>query len=272
MEFATPRRTARVLVRKNQSDLLILWQMFVRRFYELGTPYALGTRIETLDTIVDLGGNTGLAASYLTARYRLRTLLFVEPVPESAAMLRRNAALSPMDWIVEEVAAMGAAGTLEFTVSGYWAACTGVPEVAAFRRARPYHLENRLARPSIRVPTVPMEQLLHRHSLTHIDLLKVDIEGGDADIFERPQPSMECVERIVLEIHDRYIDGQMVRHRAPWQLGVATPLEYQEALLLQSRDPAPAPSNSRLAPYDYLAHRFGIAVGRLLESCRVNVE
>ncbi|WP_189959420.1 FkbM family methyltransferase [Streptomyces alanosinicus] len=211
MEFATPRRTARVLVRKNQSDLLILWQMFVRRFYELSATYALDKEIETLDTIVDLGGNTGLAASYLTARYRPRTLLTVEPVPENAAVLRRNAALSPLDWIVEETAAAGAAGTLEFTISGYWAACTGVPEVTAFRRARPYRLENRLARPGIRVPAVSVDDLLERNGIAHVDLLKVDIEGAEADIFGRPQPWMDRVERVVLEVHDRYIDGHTVR-------------------------------------------------------------
>ncbi|MEU6192545.1 hypothetical protein [Streptomyces sp. NPDC047061] len=90
--FATPHRPFRVCVRKSQSDLLIVWQIFLRRFYEPDTAYHLDQNIDTLDTIVDLGGNTGLAAAYLDARYRPRTLLTVEPIAESRAVLEHDAA------------------------------------------------------------------------------------------------------------------------------------------------------------------------------------
>lgn len=150
-------------VRRNQSDLLILWQIFL--------------------TIVDLSGNTGLAASYLTARYRPRTLLTVEPIPQSRAVLHRNAELSGLDWLVDPRAVSGTPGTLDFAVSGFWDTCTAVPAVSELRRSRPYRL----------------------------DLLKVDVEGSEAEIFAEPRPWLDRVDRIVLEIHDKYIDGGRVR-------------------------------------------------------------
>ena len=109
--FLTPRQAARVRIRRNQSDLLILWQVFLKRFYELGVHYRLDRDIDTLDTIVDLGGNTGLAASYFTARYRPRTLLTVEPIPQNLAVLRHNATLSGLDWKIEPAAVAGESGT-----------------------------------------------------------------------------------------------------------------------------------------------------------------
>ncbi|MGW0658284.1 FkbM family methyltransferase [Streptodolium elevatio] len=221
--LATPRDRVRVCVRKNQSDLLILWQIFLRRFYELHAAYALPRDIGTLDTIVDLGGNTGLAAAYLTARYRPCRLLTVEPIAESRAVLRRNAELSGTTWDIDERAVSGREGDLEFAVSAFWDTCTAVPAVHELRRTRPHRLENLLARPDRTVAATTVEKLLDDHGIDHVDLLKVDVEGSEADVFAEPQPWMRRVDRIVLEIHDKYIDGGPVRatmraaglHRVP---------------------------------------------------------
>lgn len=213
LDFAVPgaRRTP-IMVRRNQSDLLILWQIFLQRFYELGQVYALDTEIDTLDTVVDLGGNTGQAATYLAARYRPQRLLTVEPIAESRTVLHRNRELSGMDWIVEDCAVSGTSGELEFAVSAFWDTCTAVPQVYRLRQQRPWRLENVLARQPRRIPTRTVDQLLDRHGITHIDLMKVDVEGSEVDIFAVPQPWMQHVDRIVLEIHDKYIDGDIVRN------------------------------------------------------------
>ncbi|WP_180357402.1 FkbM family methyltransferase [Streptomyces sp. TLI_146] len=211
-ELPHPRRPARVRIRRNQSDLLILWQIFLKRFYELGVHYRLDKDIDTLDTVVDLGGNTGLAASYFTARYRPRTLLSVEPIPQNLGVLRHNAALSGLDWKIEPAAVAGESGMAEFTVSAFWDTCTAVPAVADLRRTRPYRLENVLARPNVQAPTRTVGELLAKHGIDHVDLLKVDIEGSEVEVFSQVQPWMDQVERIVLEVHDKYIDGEAVRN------------------------------------------------------------
>ncbi|WP_079195594.1 FkbM family methyltransferase [Streptomyces acidiscabies] len=209
--FATPRGPARICVRENQSDLLILWQVFLHRFYELGAAYRLGHDIDTLDTIVDLGGNTGLAAAYLDARYRPRTLLTVEPIAESRAVLERNAELAGTGWRIDPRAVSGGESEMEFAVSGFWDTCTAVREVAELRRSRPYRLENHLARPQRTLPATTVDRLLADHGIEHVDLLKVDVEGSERDIFVEVRPWMRQVDRMVLEVHDKYIDGDQVR-------------------------------------------------------------
>ncbi|MGW4247849.1 FkbM family methyltransferase [Nocardia sp. NPDC004722] len=212
LDFGVPGGRAPIVVRRNQSDLLILWQIFLQRFYELDQVYRLDSPIDSLDTIVDLGGNTGQAAAYLTARYRPRRLLTVEPIAESRVVLQRNRELSGLDWIVEDCAVAGAEGELEFEVSAFWDTCTAVPEVYELRRQRPWRLENTLSRPSRKILARTVDELLDRHGITHVDLLKVDVEGSEVDIFATPQPWMERVDRIVLEVHDKYIDGEIVRN------------------------------------------------------------
>lgn len=211
-DFAVPGGRAPIMVRRNQSDLLIMWQVFLQRFYELDAVYALKSRIGSLDTVVDLGGNTGQAAAYLTARYRPRRLLTVEPIAESRAVLERNRQLSGCDWIVEDCAVAGGASELEFVVSAFWDTCTAVPQVYETRRRRPWRLENVLALPPRTLPARTVGELLDRHGLDHVDLLKVDVEGSEVDIFAEPQPWMDRVDRVVLEVHDKYIDGGIVRN------------------------------------------------------------
>ncbi|MFD4481694.1 FkbM family methyltransferase [Streptomyces sp. NPDC058471] len=211
--IATPGGPAQIFIRRNQSDLLILWQIFLRRFYELNDTYQLTHPLRTLDTVVDLGGNTGLAAAYLSSRYRPRRLLTAEPIAESRAVLRRNAHLSRVPWIIDEraVTGHGEGPELEFAVSAFWDTCTAVPEVHELRSTRPWRLENSLALPRRTVEAVDVSSLLDQHDIDHIDLLKVDIEGSEAAVFATPQPWMNRTDRIVLEVHDKYIDGDTVR-------------------------------------------------------------
>ncbi|MEU6957628.1 FkbM family methyltransferase [Streptomyces sp. NPDC045714] len=205
-----------VRVRRNQSDLMVLWEVLLHCSYDLVAEY--GVRMpERLDTIVDLGANTGLASAYLCARYRPRVLLAVEPVPDNVAVLRGNARLSGTDWRIEEAAVGSRAGSAELFVSGLWDSCTTHPEVARARRTDPDRLEPLMPRPAVSARMLSMPDLFDRHGLATIDLLKVDIEGGESDLFAEPEPWMNRVDRIVAEIHDKYIDGDAVRvtlHRA----------------------------------------------------------
>jgi FkbM family methyltransferase len=50
-------------------------------------------------------------------------------------------------------------------------------------------------------------QLIDEHSIARIDLLKVDIEGAEKEVFESSASWIECVQAIVIELHDRFRPG-----------------------------------------------------------------
>ncbi|MGW5638167.1 FkbM family methyltransferase [Streptomyces sp. NPDC003832] len=208
--FGTPGGPVRVCVRRNQSDLMVLWELFLHRAYDLAEVYGVELP-QRLGTVVDLGANTGLGSAYLTARYRPDLLLAVEPVPQNVAVLRHNARLSGACWRVEESGVGTRPGPAEFFVSGVWDSCTAHPQVAQARRTDPHRLEPVMTRPALTAPILTMPALLDAHGVTQVDLLKVDIEGGEADLFAEVEPWMARVGRIVVEIHDKYIDGDAVR-------------------------------------------------------------
>jgi hypothetical protein len=54
-----------------------------------------------------------------------------------------------------------------------------------------------------------MQDLLAKHRLPRIDLLKIDVEGSEKVIFESPQTRLWLpqVEMILIETHDRVLAG-----------------------------------------------------------------
>jgi FkbM family methyltransferase len=59
------------------------------------------------------------------------------------------------------------------------------------------------------VPAVSVGDLLLRHKLPQIDLLKIDVEGSEKAIFQSPETAiwLESVDMILIETHDRYEEG-----------------------------------------------------------------
>ncbi len=205
--FDTPGRPAEVCVRINQSDMFIIWEVFLNRIYDVPLP---GVRPGTA-TIIDAGGNSGITAAYFSARYSPRTLVTIEPLAENLAVLNRNAELSEHPWRIEEVALASSPRTLEFFVSGNWASCTAVEAIGQSRHSKTHRLENALERPKVTVQATTMEALFEKHSIDHVDLMKMDIEGGEYDLLVGDPAWLRKVDHIILEVHDKYIDGAAVR-------------------------------------------------------------
>jgi hypothetical protein len=54
-------------------------------------------------------------------------------------------------------------------------------------------------------------ELLEKHGVDSVDLMKIDIEGGELDLLTRSADWLDAVQRVIIEIHDKYIDGDAVR-------------------------------------------------------------
>ena len=59
----------------------------------------------------------------------------------------------------------------------------------------------------IDVPAVTITELMRTFHVAKIDLLKVDIEGSEVEVFSNPDPWIRSVEVICLEPHDRFRPG-----------------------------------------------------------------
>jgi FkbM family methyltransferase len=168
-----------VSLRLGTTDPHTFIQVFVQRDYE--TPYLP----ETANVIVDLGANVGLSAVFFAQRYPAARLFCVEPEPTNHAALRGNTAALGDRVVCEHAAVWLADGTVEIAVDdGHWGA--------------------KVSDHGSSVPAYRFKSLWHRWGRPHIDMLKVDIEGTEVELFADTAEWLDHVDFVMAETHDRF--------------------------------------------------------------------
>ncbi len=218
-------RYVEVHFRRNQSDIYILRENFIERIY-LCQDLPLGN----VSTIVDLGANIGLSALYFQTQFPHARIVCVEPVSDNVEMLRINASANGLAWEIEQAAACGVPGTVTLHPNEWWSSSTVVEHVAEAREGNPGRMEKVLALPSEEVPGYTVDQILDRHQMPTVDLLKMDIEGAEAGIFAEDTAWLGRVKVLIIEIHDKYvtrseIEAKLAEHGFEKQVGRPGPTD-----------------------------------------------
>jgi FkbM family methyltransferase len=162
------------------------WDLEVTEPILLGDEYELEPLVENGHRpgwILDVGAHIGAFTLRAKRLWPEARVVAVEPDPDSAALLRRNAGDLPGVEIVE-------------------AALVGRDDVeqVRLRQAGRYNLDRNAAASSVEEVNAPLAEqypaattvvqamgileLLHRQGLPEIDLLKLDCEGAEAEILE----------------------------------------------------------------------------------------
>ncbi|WP_165486019.1 FkbM family methyltransferase [Frankia sp. Cppng1_Ct_nod] len=196
----------RARFRHNQSDLYILRENFVQRIYD----FDYAANIPPPTTIVDLGANIGLSALYFQARFPAARLLAVEPVADNAELLRVNARLNDFNWLVEDAAIGAVDGSVTLYPNEWWSSSSTSADVAQAREGGSDRLEGTLKLPEVPVRCVTVGDLLDRHGIETVDILKMDIEGAEAEVLRGTTPWLARVRLLIIEIHRKYVDEAAV--------------------------------------------------------------
>ncbi len=139
---------------------------------------------------MDLGGNIGSADIVFHCAYPDAEFIVVEPVPANVAMLRKNWADNGIKGRIVEAAATGKPGARTFFL--------GNPDCSS--------LLNRddLTDGSITVKCVTVPQLLDEAGWDTVDLMKIDIEGGEIEVFQSSGSWAHRVDMMIGELHNGY--------------------------------------------------------------------
>jgi FkbM family methyltransferase len=177
------RGGGRLQYRLNRGDIQAMREVW------LDETYRLPADIGPVRTVVDLGANIGLASVYLCRRHDSRRLVAVEPVPANAALARENLALNGIDADVLEAAVAATDGTVHFQLTED----SNLGRIAPSGRA---------------VRAISMHQLLERlPARTEIDILKIDIEGGEQELLLGDRSWLRRVRSIIVEFHPAVVDN-----------------------------------------------------------------
>lgn len=169
---ALPMRLLRVEVRRRDDavvvtlghyhDLEVLRELYVEGEYDVPLP-------ERADVIFDLGSNIGLSMLDFRLLYPDATIYGFEPDPTAFELLTRNTHGDPRAVIHKVAVASEDRTATLYSSQETWA--------SSLTRTRPFQ------RP-VEVATRSLDSLMRELAVEHIDLLKMDIEGSEADVLD----------------------------------------------------------------------------------------
>ena len=176
-----------ILVRVPSSDAAAYEQIFLQEEYhfEVARPPAV---------IVDAGANIGLASIYFAIRYPSALIFAIECEKSNFEMLRLN--VKQYGNIIPIQAALwNSDGELNIVDPGLgkWGFMTAEKCVDGELAAK--------------VPALTLKTIMRNHEISHIDILKVDIEGAELEVFGDSLPWIDSIDTIIAEMHDRLKPG-----------------------------------------------------------------
>lgn len=186
-----PAFSETVLLRTRSSDIGTYHQIFIDSEYDV--EIAL-----TPEVIIDAGANVGYTALYFSNKYPTAKILAIEPETSNFELLKQNVVSHSN--IVPIKAAIWRENT-EIQISDPGVGNWGF-------RSRP--LQDTQHGTDTYVETVQgitLNKLLADYAIETVDILKVDIEGAERDVFEDASEWIDKVGVLMIELHDRITTG-----------------------------------------------------------------
>jgi FkbM family methyltransferase len=170
--------------RLNRGDIQSIREVWIDECYRL--PFDL-----VPERLVDLGANIGLTSLWFAHRYGCKTVIAVEPSPANAHIVRLNLESNHVNAQVVEAAVGARDGT------------------AYFQDDVDSNLGHLASDGGREVPVVSMETLLDRlPSGAEVDVVKMDIEGGEGPLLRENLAWLGRVRSLIAEFHPELIDYQ----------------------------------------------------------------
>lgn len=148
-----------VYYRRNRGDIQGIREVFMDEAYRLPKSFVP-------KTVLDVGANIGLTSLYYLTHYPVSQLVAVEPEPSNLRLLYKN---------LEPYITTGRA----VVVSAAAASTNGVSRFAVSRSSNLGHIDSE---GGMAVNTVTIDTLLDYFPARAVDLLKLDVEGGEQDL------------------------------------------------------------------------------------------
>lgn len=176
----------RITVRGATSDIRCFEKVFIDGEYH--SPFEMSPKV-----IVDAGANIGMATLYFASRNPEANILAVEPESTNFKMLQRNC--EGLRNVVLVQAAL-------WPVSKRLQISNSANEAWAFSVS-----DKRTDGGLGEVSAITMEDIFGRLEGRDIDLLKLDIEGSERELFLDADWWLDRIDCIVIELHDRFRPG-----------------------------------------------------------------
>jgi FkbM family methyltransferase len=186
--------------RPGTSDKRVIQQIIIERDYDLRASTRYGEIVEFLERqrrsglhplIVDAGANIGISSLYFSLVFAGAVVVAIEPEPANFALLQRNVAGRDVDCVRAALASSEGAARIVDPGEGAW----------GFRAERDVAGD---------VPCVSVDMIYRQYRRDDLCpfLVKIDIEGGEDEVFRANTEWLAETPLVIIELHDWLLPGR----------------------------------------------------------------
>lgn len=182
--------TTDIFLRSNLTDYRLLVSIFCHEEYNSKWIFK---SIKNPMLIVDAGANIGLFSIFMHNHYPNAHIISIEPEEGNFKMLSRNTeGISEVTPIKSALWPSNTFIKLNDGEDGDWAFMAEEASTTAVEA----------------IPTITIPEILNQRNSKRIDILKIDIEGSERELFESDYESwLPMVDCLIIELHDSYRPG-----------------------------------------------------------------
>ena len=170
-----------ITIRPRTSDLTVVDNFLLKQDYATTIPNALN--------IIDAGANIGCSTILFKKRYPKSTVVSIEPSKNNCEIFLQNTS--------------GLEGV--FLIHGALASKHNQYMEIIDKSVSPYSYQMKYSDKGIK--TISINKIMEKYHWRHIDVLKLDIEGGEKDIFSCELDWLKATRQIIIELHDYKTSG-----------------------------------------------------------------
>jgi FkbM family methyltransferase len=173
-------------IRNNPHDYATFEEVLVQKSYQIAT--AISPK-----TIIDAGGNIGLTAVFFANQYPDAKIVTLEPDGDNFEVLGKN--VQPYK-------------NIEPMKCGLWSKTTFLDVINTGKGPNAFMVKETTCNTSSAVAALSVADIIKQQNWPNADLVKMDIEGSEKEVFEGEYPEwLPKTKIVVVELHDRMRKG-----------------------------------------------------------------
>ena len=185
-EIKLPAIKYPIYLRKSTTDIPTFYQIYYYKGYDIDFNFAP-------KIIVDCGANVGLASVYFKNRYPDARIIAVEPESSNFEILLKN---------TEKYK------DIECVQAGIWKKSTNLRIIDHGQGNWAFVTQEVDEADADTIKAISIDELMKNHNIDHIDILKIDIESSEKELFEENfEKWLPKVKVVIVELHDYMKEG-----------------------------------------------------------------
>lgn len=196
VDFNLDGHAFRFQLRKGSSDATVLTQIFQKLEYQPLVTLINCFPQTPISNIVDAGANAGFTSVFLGKNFPEARIISIEPDAENFLLLNTNIKENGINCSARAQALWGTSEKVkispEFRDHREWS-----------RQVQPMLSSDK----SYSIEGITLDTILREEKWKEIDILKMDIEGGEKNVFSDKALSLDILSRIkfiAIELHDEF--------------------------------------------------------------------